>query len=106
MEKTAAKRYYIRYTFDPENKMLTWKGFSEDIKNKPVPKYGKVTHLTGRKYYIIYPGKHTQEKVYDAYCLFKKFYAEKLNKAAKELNNAANALSFFYTPTIGDSDGV
>lgn len=105
MEKTVTKRYYIKYTFDPENKMLTWKDFSEDAKNER-PKYGKVMHLTGRKYYITYPGKHTQEKLNDAYCLLKKFYADKLNKAAKELDNAANALSFFYTATIGESDGA
>lgn len=83
---------YIKYTFDPENKMLVWNIFEESDECK-VPKFGKVTHATGRKYFVAYPGNKNNPRIEaTAKRALLKFYIEKLKSSANDLNKAAHSV--------------
>lgn len=80
---------YIKYTFDPDNKMLTWK----KVESTSMPEVNKVTHLTGRKYFIVVPGKHAYpEQKETVMKMFMDFYIEKLKKASDELGKSASSI--------------
>ena len=80
---------YIKYTFDPDNKMLIWK----KVESTSMPEINKVTHLTGRKYFVVVPGKHAYPEQQESVMkMFMDFYLEKLKKASDEVGKSATSI--------------
>ena len=85
---------YIKYTFDPDNKMLTWK----KVESTSMPEVNKVTHLNGRKYFIAVPGKRSYPEQQESVIkMFMDFYLEKLKKASDELGKSATSFELLHS---------
>lgn len=101
------KELFLKYIFDPDSEAIYCKRCSEDPEK--VPKFGRVYHLSGKRYFVAYAGTlNTPNKFSLATFAFRDFYASKLKTAAEDIKKAASCLDFFssYISTIGDSDGV
>lgn len=101
------KELYLKYIFDPDAGKISCKRCSED--HEKAPKYGRVYHLSGKRYFVAYAGTlNTPNKFSLATFAFRDFYASKLKDAAEDIKKAASGLEFFssYISTIGELEGV